>query len=113
MDDHERAVEALELLTEIDATGAEYDEALAAVGDLVDMLDDDVEPEPDIEVPEEWDEVNEWDEAVEEAYDEADIPFSKGTLTQKTIDGHEYYYLQWREGEKVKSQYIAPVSPSE
>lgn len=35
-----------------------------------------------------------------------------GTLTTKTIDEREYYYLQWREGEKVKSQYVAPVSPS-
>jgi hypothetical protein len=32
-------------------------------------------------------------------------------VTTKTIDEREYYYLQWREGEKVKSQYVAPVSP--
>ncbi|EMA18794.1 hypothetical protein C442_14170 [Haloarcula amylolytica JCM 13557] len=30
----------------------------------------------------------------------------------KTIDDREYYYLQWREGEQVKSQYVAPVGPS-
>jgi hypothetical protein len=30
----------------------------------------------------------------------------------KTIDGREYYYLQWRQGDRVKNQYVAPVSPA-
>ena len=63
------------------------------------------------ETPEEWDD-DEWDEAVDDARDEADIPASKGTLTTKTIDGRDYYYLQWREGSKIKSQYVAPVTPA-
>lgn len=67
-----------------------------------------------IDVPEEWDaeDEDEWQEALEDAFEEADIPRSKGTLTTKTIDGRDYYYLQWREGDSVKSQYVAPVSPS-
>ena len=66
--------------------------------------------EPD-EVPDEWDE-DDWEEAKEEAIDKAGITPKKGTITIKTISGNDYYYLQWREGEKVKSQYVAPVSPS-
>ena len=30
----------------------------------------------------------------------------KGSLTIKTINGKEYYYLVYREGEKVKTDYI-------
>jgi len=63
------------------------------------------------ETPEEWDD-DEWDEAVDDAREEAEIPASKGTLTTKTIDGRDYYYLQWREGSKIKSQYVAPVTPA-
>ena len=31
----------------------------------------------------------------------------KGVLTKKKIRGKEYTYLQWREGKKVKSKYVA------
>ena len=64
------------------------------------------------ETPEEWDD-QEWEDVVDDARDEADIPSSKGTLTTKTIDGRDYYYLQWREGSKIKSQYVAPVTPAD
>jgi len=30
----------------------------------------------------------------------------KGTIITKKINGHDYFYLQWREGKKVKSSYI-------
>ena len=63
------------------------------------------------ETPEEWDD-DEWEEAVEDARDDADIPASKGTLTTKTIDGRDYFYLQWREGSNIRSQYVAPVTPA-
>jgi len=66
---------------------------------------------PTTETPDEWDD-DEWEDAVDDARDEADIPASKGTLTTKTIDGRDYYYLQWREGSKIKSQYVAPVTPA-
>lgn len=62
--------------------------------------------------PEEWDN-DEWEEAVGDARKDADLPASKGTLTTKTIDGRDYFYLQWREGSKIKSQYVAPVVPAD
>ena len=30
----------------------------------------------------------------------------KGSITRKVIQGKDRYYLQWREGEKVKSRYV-------
>jgi hypothetical protein len=97
-------------------------EMVAAADDLA-ALDDDPSLGPDtiyredvergaVETPDEWDDEDEWEQALEDAYEKADILRSKGTLTTKTIDGREYYYLQWREGDKVRSQYIAPVSPA-
>jgi hypothetical protein len=63
--------------------------------------------------PDEWDEQEEeWENALQEAYDDAEIPRSKGSLVIKTIDGRDYYYLQWREGDTVTSQYVAPASPA-
>ncbi len=38
---------------------------------------------------------------------------SKATITIKEINDNRYYYWQWREGDKVKSKYKAPVSPDE
>lgn len=64
------------------------------------------------DLPDGWED-DEWDDALEDAYDKADIPTSKGALTTKTIDGRDYYYLQWREGDQVKSQYVAPVVPAD
>jgi hypothetical protein len=40
--------------------------------------------------------------------DRQDAP-SGATLTTKNINGNQYYYWQWREGEKIKSEYIRPV----
>lgn len=67
------------------------------------------------DTPDRWDdeaEEDEWQDALDEAYKKADIPRGKGTLTEKTIDGRQYYYLQWREGDTVTSQYVAPVTDS-
>lgn len=63
------------------------------------------------ETPDDWNS-DEWNDALEEAFEKADISRSKGTLTTKTIDDRDYYYLQWREGDTVTSQYVAPVVPS-
>jgi len=41
-----------------------------------------------------------------------DVP-SKATITIKEINDNRYYYWQWREGDKVKSKYKAPVNPDE
>lgn len=73
-------------------------------------LEDQTDQETD-ETPDGWGD-DEWSETLDEALGKADIPPSKGTLTTKTIDGKQYIYLQWREGSSVKSQYVAPVSPS-
>ena len=75
---------------------------------LEDIERDELAPE----TPAEWDDSEAWEDALAEAFEKAEIPRSKGTLTTKTIDGRDYYYLQWREGDSVKSQYVAPVSPS-
>ena len=65
------------------------------------------------DAPDGWEDEEEWQDALEEAFEKAEISRSKGTLTTKTIDDREYYYLQWREGDSVKSQYVAPVSPAQ
>ncbi|WP_336136307.1 hypothetical protein [Natronomonas amylolytica] len=41
-----------------------------------------------------------------------DVP-SKATITIKEINNNRYYYWQWREGDKIRSQYKGPVSPDE
>ncbi|PHQ45139.1 hypothetical protein DJ68_14675 [Halorubrum sp. C3] len=67
-----------------------------------------------VDTPEEWadDEDEEtWEEALDEAFEKADVDRSKASLTTKSISENEYYYLQWREGDSVVSQYVAPVNP--
>ncbi|WP_435099072.1 hypothetical protein [Halorubrum sp. N11] len=48
---------------------------------------------------------------VEERQDDLpdDVP-TKATITIKEINDNRYYYWQWREGDKVRSQYKGPVS---
>ncbi|WP_135827110.1 hypothetical protein [Halorussus ruber] len=41
-----------------------------------------------------------------------DVP-SKATITIKEINGNRYYYWQWRDGDKIRSQYKGPVNPDE
>lgn len=92
---------------------AEYAEAMAdwreveAERELEERAEQDVDTTPD-----EWD-ADEWEDVVDDARDEADLAPGKGTLTTKTIDDRDYYYLQWREGSKIKSQYVAPVTPAD
>lgn len=121
MSNEKYAHQALSALERIDADTLDQDardaheQAVAAVDELAVALGDNngADEAVAVDAPEEWaDDEDEWDEKVEEAYEAAAIPHSKGTLTTKTIDDREYYYLQWREGEKVKSQYVAPVSPA-
>ena len=47
-----------------------------------------------------------------------DVPASVAYITVKTTKetgetSYEYYYWQWREGEKIRSQYKGPVNPDE
>ncbi len=53
-------------------------------------------------------------EVVEERPDDLpdDVP-AKATITIKEINDNRYYYWQWRDGDKIKSKYKAPVSPDE
>jgi len=53
-------------------------------------------------------------EAVEQRPDDLpdDVP-AKATITIKEINDNRYYYWQWREGEKIRSQYKGPVSSDE
>lgn len=57
--------------------------------------------------PDDWDD-DEWDALLSEV----DFP-TRACLTTKTIDGRDYFYFQWREGSKIKSKYVAPVSPAD
>jgi len=41
-----------------------------------------------------------------------DVP-SKATTTIKEINDNRYYYWQWRDGDKIRSQYKGPVNPDE
>jgi len=41
-----------------------------------------------------------------------DVP-TKATITIKEINDNRYYYWQWRDGEKIRSQYKGPVNPDE
>ena len=98
---------------------------LAAACDELAAVDDDpvLGPEyPDMETvehpdytpdpPEEWqDASDQWKQKMQEAHDKADEPLGRPTLTTKEIDGTGYYYLQWRNGDTVESQYVAPVEP--
>jgi hypothetical protein len=63
--------------------------------------------------PDEWDE-DEWEEKLKEKQEALDgeIP-AKANRVTKTIDGRDYVYAQWREGDKVVSEYIAPVIPAD
>lgn len=41
-----------------------------------------------------------------------DVP-GKASVVVKEINGNRYQYYQWREGDRVRSQYKAPVESSE
>ncbi|MFC7076084.1 hypothetical protein [Haloarcula halophila] len=41
-----------------------------------------------------------------------DVP-SKPTIIIKEINNNRYYYWQWREGDKIRSQYKSPVNSDE
>lgn len=119
MSNEEYAHQSLSALERIDADALDqdardaYEDAVAAVDELAATLGaSETDDAVAVEAPEEWADDEEWDEKIDEAYEAAEIARSKGTLTVKTIDEREYYYLQWREGEKVRSQYVAPVSPA-
>lgn len=98
---------------------------MAAAADELAAVDDDpvMGPEyPDLEVverpdykpnpPEAWENLeDEWNQKMEAAVEKADAMPARPSLTKKEIDGSAYYYLQWRRGDTVETQYVAPVNP--
>lgn len=92
---------------------AAYAEALAEHQEIEaerELQEDGSDPE---ETPDEWDD-DEYEDALDEAMDKADLDgLTSVSRTKKTIDGRDYYYLQWREGDKIVSQYLAPVQPAD
>jgi len=53
------------------------------------------------------------DEIEERPDDLPDGVPSKATITIKEINDNRYYYWQWRDGDKIRSQYKGPVNPDE
>ncbi len=68
---------------------------------------DEAEADQKRDQPDEYDD-EEWAEAVADC----DAP-ARATLTTKEINGNQYYYWQWSEGENTRSEYIAPVNPKQ
>ena len=58
-------------------------------------------------------EAEEEDEIEEQPDDLPDDVPSKATITIKEINDNRYYYWQWRDGDKIRSQYKGPVNPDE
>lgn len=75
-------------------------------GDRLELDDDDRgdDQEPEREVPDIYDR--------DDVLDQVDEAPPRASVTTKTIDGRDYYYYQWRDGERVKSEYIGPVDPA-
>lgn len=85
---------------------ATYAEELAA--EKSKQIEDQIE-EDSVELndpPEGW-EREQW----ENTLSDTEAP-KKACVTKKDINGREYYYYQWRDGDSIKSEYIAPVNPS-
>jgi len=96
-----------------DVSGS-YDQAVASIETLCAGLKTETNTNQSTEqpdTPEGWD-ADDWGDQLESAREKAAISSTKGSLTTKTIDGRDYYYLQWREGDSVTSQYVGPVDPA-
>lgn len=38
---------------------------------------------------------------------------AKASIVTKTINHNQYYYFQWRDGDQIKSEYLAPINPQQ
>lgn len=89
---------------------ASYAEQLATVKRAAETESDGaVEPGDRVsfaDAPDEWS-ADAWNDVT----DDCSAP-PRASVTVKEIDGRSYYYYQWREGDAVKSEYIAPVNPA-
>ncbi|WP_324665886.1 hypothetical protein [Haloarcula sediminis] len=105
MSDRDHAIEALEHLRTIqppESGGSTIErhrqDAIKQVETLVAELEKSAQVEKSsdsVKTPDDWDDDEEWQDKLETAREKATISPSKGTLTTKTINGREYYYLQW------------------
>lgn len=62
--------------------------------------------------PDEWSKSDEeWVNAMQSAIEKVDDEMKWGnpSLSKKTIDGNEYWYIQWRHDGKTETQYVAPA----
>jgi len=76
-------------------------------------LEQQAESETLREPPDDWESSDEkWEETVRDVREDKDLP-TKAYRTIKTIDGRDYVYAQWREGDTVTSEYICPVVPAD
>lgn len=75
-------------------------------GDRLELDDDDRanDQESEHDVPDIYDR--------DDVLDQIDEAPPRASVTIKTIDSKDYYYYQWRDGKKVKSEYIGPVDPA-
>ncbi len=46
-------------------------------------------------------------------YERALLEIPKGSLVRKIISGHEYFYLAYRDGKKVKFNYLGKLDKNE
>ncbi|WP_434531571.1 hypothetical protein ACODNH_21540 (plasmid) [Haloarcula sp. NS06] len=121
MPNHSHAKIALEELRAIDRDSIPadltemYERALEDVEtpcvELKAAAETDDQPTEQPDTPEEWDE-DDWEDQLAEAREKAEISRTTGTLTTKTIASRDYYYLQWRDGNAITSQYVGPVDPA-
>ncbi|MFC4451889.1 hypothetical protein [Halorussus aquaticus] len=96
-----------ELPTDIVDTLNDYSpELLRHVASYTEELAEHREREERLAEKEEEDEIDERPDDLPE-----DVPL-KATITIKEINGNRYYYWQWRDGDKIRSQYKGPVDSS-
>jgi len=82
-------------------------ELLRHVASYAEELAEYREREDRLSEAEDEDEIEEWPDDLPD-----DVP-SKATITIKEINDNRYYYCQWRDGDKIRSQYKGPVNPDE
>jgi hypothetical protein len=82
-------------------------ELLRHVASYAEELAEYREREDRLSEAEDEDEIEEWPDDLPD-----DVP-SKATITIKEINDNRYYYWQWRDGDKIRSQYKSPVNPDE
>lgn len=82
-------------------------ETLREIANRATALANEKEAELEVELSEREVDDGELPEEIREQ--EPDEAPSKAGITIKTINDNRYYYYQWREGDQIKSEYIAPV----